>query len=222
VRAAGSKEFADWVPVAIIAVKCGVEYQPGPLVPGAVGSNVKIVLEAACQSFAGMRKLDRAAIEYAYENLDSFQTHVYDGLFGRSERRAKAAEVLGVAADASPGDVKKAHRKLMMDLHPDRFVGDDEGAATAQERMLEVQEAYGEMGGGQGTSSGSWYASVGGKARVDFSGPLEKESLGPLGKERMGQSMALESGGWRTAVFPFEPTLTQEFITRNIARAASQ
>ena len=65
------------------------------------------------------------------------------------------------------------------------------------------------MGGGQGSSSGSWYASVGGKARVDFSGPLEKEALGPLGKERVGQTMSLDSGGWRSAVFPFEPTLSQ-------------
>ena len=128
--------------------------------------------------------------------------------------------MLGVESDASAGDVKKAHRKLMMDLHPDRFVGDEEGAAAASEKMLEVQEAYGEMGGGQGSSSGSWYASVGGKARVDFSGPLEKEALGPLGKERTGQTMSPELGGWRSAVFPFEPTLSQEFITRNIARAS--
>ena len=59
------------------------------------------------------------------------------------------------------------------------------------------------------------------QARVDFSGPLEKQSLGPLGKERLAQSMALESGGWRSAVFPFEPTLSQEFITRNLARATA-
>mmetsp|Transcript_29580 Transcript_29580/g.61942 ORF Transcript_29580/g.61942 Transcript_29580/m.61942 type:complete len:86 (+) Transcript_29580:95-352(+) len=84
--------------------------------------------------------------------------------------------------------------------------------------MLEVQQAYGEMGGGQGAASGSWYASVGGKARVDFSGPLRKESLGPLGKERTAAVMSLELGGWRAAVYPFETSLSKEFITRNIAR----
>ncbi|KAL3913997.1 MAG: hypothetical protein SGPRY_007781, partial [Prymnesium sp.] len=61
-------------------------------------------------------------------------------------------------------------------------------------RMLEVQEAYAEMGGGQGSSSSSWYSAVGGKARVDFSGPLSKQDLGPLGKERTGATMAFELG----------------------------
>lgn len=222
VRVAGSKEFSDWVPVAILAVKCGADVQPGNLVADAIGSCCKLVCEAGCQSYPALRKLDRASTEYAYENLDSFQTHVYEGLFGRSERRAKAAGVLGVEPDASAAEVKKAHRKLMLELHPDRFVGDDDGAAAAEARMLDVQDAYAEMGGGQGRSSGSWYAAVGGKARVDFSGPLDKATLGALGKERLGQSMSLELGGWRAAVFPFEPSLSQEFITRNIARASSQ
>merc|ERR1719183_2282887 len=107
----------------------------------------------------------------------------------------------------------------MMELHPDRFVGDEEGAAAAQERMLEVQDAYAEMGGGQGTGDGSWYAAVGGKARVDFSGALGKEALVPLGKPRDEQAAALSEGGWRAAVFPFETSVVKEFITRNVARA---
>ena len=69
----------------------------------------------------------------------------------------------------------------MQQLHPDMFVGDEEGAAKANERMLEVQEAYGELGGGQGTgTSGSFYERIGGKARVDFSGKIEKEALKTL------------------------------------------
>ena len=35
-----------------------------------------------------------------------------------------------------------------------------------------MQEAYAELGGGQGTDSGSFYSSIGGKARVGFSGAL--------------------------------------------------
>ena len=217
-RSPGTKDLGDWVPVAILAVKCGAASQPAQLVASALGASMRCVLEAGCQSYPKLRKLGRENFEFAYEPLDSFQTHVYDGLFGRSERRANAAEVLGCEPDASPREVKSAHRKLMMELHPDRFIGDEEGAEEARARMLKVQDAYGEMGGGQGSGSGSWYASVGGKARVDFSGVLPKADLGPLGRERDAQSLPLDADGWRAAVFPFEPKVTLEFITRNVGR----
>jgi len=219
VRVADSKEFSDWVPIAILAVQCGGSFSPTPLVPGAIGVCVKEVIEAGCQAYPGLRKLPRSGIEYAHESLDSFSNHVFEGLSGSKERRVKAAATLDVDVDADSKAVKVAHRKLMMELHPDRFVGDEEGAAAAQERMLEVQDAYAEMGGGQGTGDGSWYAAVGGKARVDFSGALGKEALGPLGKPRDEQAAALSEGGWRAAVFPFETSVVKEFITRNVARA---
>jgi len=212
-------EFSDWVPVAIVAIGCGDAAAPDSLVPSAVGAHVKEVIEGASQSISVLRKVARETLEYAYEPLDSFESHVYEGLQGRTERRGDAYKTLGIEPGASAGEVKKAHRKLMMELHPDRFVGDEEGAATAQAQMLEVQEAYGELGGGQGASiSGSFYESIGGKARTDFSGALAKERLAPLGKRRPEMEVPIEDGGWSAGVVPMTQSISQEFVTRNLMR----
>ncbi len=48
-------------------------------------------------------------------------------------------EVLGVERTAAAGDLKKAYRKLALELHPDRNPGDP----TAEEKFKEASEAYG-------------------------------------------------------------------------------
>lgn len=47
-------------------------------------------------------------------------------------------EVLSVARDASPEDIKKAYRKKALQYHPDRNPGD----ADAEKRFKEISEAY--------------------------------------------------------------------------------
>jgi len=47
-------------------------------------------------------------------------------------------EVLGVARDVDAGDLKRAYRRLAMDLHPDRNPGD----AEAEDKFKEASEAY--------------------------------------------------------------------------------
>jgi molecular chaperone DnaJ len=48
-------------------------------------------------------------------------------------------EVLGVGRSAGPPEIKKAYRKLALELHPDRNPGDP----TAEERFKEASEAFG-------------------------------------------------------------------------------
>jgi hypothetical protein len=213
-----AEAFGDWVPICLINLKSSGSADMRQIVPQAIGASVKEILEAGCSSTSLLRKAPRTNVQYAYEPVDSYNTHVFEGLFSRRDRKAKALAELEVEEGASPADVKKAHRKLMMTLHPDRFVGDAAGAAEANERMIRVQRAYEELGGGKGTAT-TGYAAIGGKGRVDFSGPVSRDLLGPLGKTRPGQQMPIELQGWRCGVYPLEPRVCQEFTLRNVMAA---
>jgi DnaJ-domain-containing protein 1 len=51
--------------------------------------------------------------------------------------------VLGLRRNASWEEVSRAHRKLVSQLHPDRYVGsDDEEREAAERRVRDVNEAY--------------------------------------------------------------------------------
>jgi len=51
-------------------------------------------------------------------------------------------EVLGVVRTATAAEIKKAYKKLALELHPDRNPGD----ASAEERFKEASEAFGALG----------------------------------------------------------------------------
>ena len=59
------------------------------------------------------------------------------------EREKLPWEVLGVRPVASEKEIKKAHRKLVLEHHPDRHIGhDDPNKRTIQKRFMKIQEAY--------------------------------------------------------------------------------
>lgn len=223
-RSDAAQDFSDWVPVALLAIGCSDEAgDPKSLVPSAVGANCREIMEGAMQDWPSLKKVGRETLQYSYEPLDSFESHVYEGMTTRTEKRKDAMAELGLEAGWSAGDLKKAHRKLMMELHPDKFIleggaVDEEGLEAAKERMNKVQEAYATLGGGQGAGSGSFYEAIGGKGRTEFSGALPKAALMPLGKPRPEQEKPYEDGGWRAGIIPMATNVAKEFVTRNVLR----
>lgn len=58
---------------------------------------------------------------------------------------ALAYQALGVSADATDKEVKKAYRRLMSEYHPDKLIGQgvpDDMIQSATERSQEIQRAY--------------------------------------------------------------------------------
>lgn len=74
-------------------------------------------------------------------NESLFYTHEVEEVVETPAPTPNAA--LGVAPDATWDDIKAAHRKLMAELHPDRFVTAPEAARRdAEERLVEVNLAF--------------------------------------------------------------------------------
>ncbi|KAJ1627486.1 hypothetical protein T492DRAFT_1024670 [Pavlovales sp. CCMP2436] len=220
VRAVGeAAELSDWVPIALLALYMPAVSLPGEAVPGALAHARREILEAGGQVVPKLRTCPRDKIEYAFEPLTDFHNIVSTGLKARGNTRADAYKALSIEPGATPAEVKSAHRKLVMTLHPDRFVGDDAGAAAALEKMMAVTDAYEALGGGRGKASdggaASWYEGLGGKARVSF------VSMGALPKERAQTWLdAVDQHGYKLGVWPLDSELAMDFVARNVMRAA--
>ncbi len=80
-----------------------------------------------------------------YARLETMMGAQAAGRSGGESQLASAYDTLGVAADASDAEVKRAWRKLMSEHHPDKLVAKglpEEMMRIAQERAQEIQTAY--------------------------------------------------------------------------------
>ena len=135
-----------------------------------------------------------------------------------SMTKAEERTVLELEEGCSdPSDIKSAYRKLSFKLHPDRFVGknrSEEEIKQAADDFARVKLAFEAMSSGVrdagGSSKQSWYESLGGRSRTDFSGRLKLLSMEEAKK-------SFVSGKYESAVAGLMPETVMAFVTRNQA-----
>jgi len=203
--------LTDWVPVATIVALAHEQATHNLARETVVGQLKKEISECVHLVSASLRSVDRDGLEYALEPVDSFSSHVMDR--SKYEKHDDLYRDLGLEPGATPREIKTAYRKIAAQCHPDTFATRPEGQEEAAARLKKAQDAYTILGGGVGTDNeDSWYASLGGRARTDFSGPLSTKGHT---QKRLGQELPLEGGGFRLALAPLKPEMAQEFLFRN-------
>ncbi len=73
-------------------------------------------------------------------------------------KKSEALKALGLSEGASAEDIKKAHRKLAIENHPDRFGQDAEARAKAEEKMKTINEARDVLESGKWEPEGAPFA----------------------------------------------------------------
>lgn len=231
---------SDWIPVAQVCVVRPIhgEDKDGeldPSVPTAVSYFCREIHHAACRaSPSTFQSLPRNIIEYSVEPYHSFVKYVYEEVIeGKSSSgsieedgttvamtKTKAREVLGLETGCKDALlIKQAYKKLMFELHPDRFANDERAPdqiEAASKRFLSVKIAYEALTSGirvddANGDAKSWYASLGGKSRTEFVGPIELVSI-----EKAGSFC---QKAFKAAVASVDPDVSMAFVARNQAAA---
>lgn len=219
----GSASFCDWVPVAQLCLVLGAGFESERPLQLALSYYCREIHQAGCFAAPVLATLPRNSIQYSAEPLSSWHKHVYDAVIkapsSSSETtvtmtKAEARECLDVEANCTDlAMIKKGWRKKSFELHPDRFIGqeDSEKAKLAPEQLHCVNIAYETLQSGNMNSMGGWYASLGGKQRTDFNGAMELVSI-DQGKKSMEHP--IELGGIKSAVVGLSPEVCMSFVAR--------
>lgn len=235
----GANSVSDWVPVAQLCLKRHVE-EPGfdlhtrdcQRVLTAVSYYCREIHYLATLGASIFKSIPRNAIEYGVEPIDSFYKFVYEDIIeGKNQggnndntmTKMEARKVLELEEGCNDlGIIKNSYKKLTFKLHPDRFIGKDlseeERKQTAAD-FAKVKLAYESLTSGFRADSGvsnnnssrrSWYESLGGRARTEFSGHLQ---LLPLENAKT----AFASEKYEAAVAGLISDTVMAFVTRNQA-----
>jgi hypothetical protein len=205
----------------------------------AISSYCREISHAATLAAPIFKTLPRNVIQYSVEPIDSFYKFVYDDVIeGKKDSKGKngknndmimtkteAREVLDLSEDCNDlSEIKRAYRKGTFKLHPDRFVGverSEEDVKKTADEFARVKLAYETMssgirstGGSNNGSSQSWYESLGGRSRTDFSGAIE---LMPL--QTANDLMSKKKDEHKCAIAGLTAELAMAFVTRNQAAA---
>ncbi|GAX19935.1 hypothetical protein FisN_1Lh594 [Fistulifera solaris] len=194
----------DWIPVAQLVLARSEEDSVLPI--AAASYYCRELSQLAIQGSRVFQSVPRNLMEYSVEPADSFYKYVYDAVIDAKSvamTTAQAREILGVAHDDDDAAIKHKYRRLSFDYHPDR-------AADKEEEYGRVQLAYETIGMRRMSQGHSWYASLGGRARTDFVGPIELMSIEKAENTLKASNVLLQS-----AVCGLNPSMVQSFVARS-------
>lgn len=218
-RASSKAGVKDWVPVAQLCLsRPQSEYDNSEeVVNEAVSFYCRELSYVASFGAPVFSTVARNDVQYSVESIESFYKHVYDAVIeGASDEemtKSEARKMLGLEdKESDKSAIKQAYRKLSFELHPDRFEGTPEESAEAAEKFGKVKLAYETLSSGVRVDGGSWYESLGGRARTSFMGPI---NLLPLAAAEEQMSRRDAEG----ALAGLDPDLIQTFIARNLRSA---
>ncbi len=232
----GAASIADWVPVAQLCLTRPIEYDYEEesehekiRLNNAISYYCREISYVATLGSSLFKSIPRNLIQYSAEDIDSFYKFVYEDVIeGKNSdekndnvmTKAQARKVLELDENCNDMSViKQAYRKMSMKLHPDRFAGIErtiEEEERTNNAFAMVKIAYESLNSGVRSSTGSkarsWYESLGGRSRTDFTIINQLVSV-PKAKED------LLSKNHKCAIAGLNPETVMAFVTRNQASA---
>lgn len=216
-----SPTVPDWVPIAHLLLcrplgdsrkdtadeEDSITSPRGTTIPGLLHLYRRELGYLAAQGSRSLSNTPRNLLEYSVEPLSSFHQHVYNTVVepnhddnNTTMTRQEARVVLDLTDTDDASKAKRQYRSRSFALHPDRFQGNATEKEAALKEFAQVKLAYETLVGGG--SDGSWYASLGGKARSEFVGPVTMKE----GEEAMG--------GIQSALTRVNHEIVQDFVAR--------